>query len=164
MIDGAKSVLRSRSFQRRPKAAKSHRGSIRDLGCDGCLASKIGDPRHQLLVLHRQHTSSEGHYTTDVITREEVVECTPTDNAGGPCDDDVRPIGHRGNFSNILSTSLLTRLMRCSGEACSCTCFSARPRQISWPVAAFSTSTINVPTILSSIVYQPPPYDGPHPV
>ena len=43
---------------------------------------------------------------------------------------------HRGNFSNIFVTSLFVfSLMRCSGDACSCTCCSARPRHISWPVA-----------------------------
>src|SRR5689334_9326845 len=55
--------------------------------------------------------------------------------------------GYLGNFSNILSTSLFTRLLWCSGDACSCTRLSARPRHSSSPVRAFSTSTTSVPMV-----------------
>src|SRR5262245_26032469 len=116
-------------------------------------------------MLQRQKSSSDSNHTGDVVVREEVVQRARTNDSRGSRNDEVRVVRHLGNFSNILSTSLFTRLLWCSGDACSCTCLSARPRHISSPVRASSTSTISVPMVLSSIVvYHPAPREGPQPV
>ena len=128
-----------------------------DCGCEKAKAELEEYLRNELCSEDaadvREHLAScagcsdEAHLSV-VLT--EVVQRACTNNSRGSCDDNVLPISHLGNFSNILVTSLSTRLTRFSGDACSCTCCSASPRHISSPVLAFATSTTRVPMSLSS--------------